>query len=37
MDCALKTLSTKGPLEFYTGFPTYWLVMRMGWVGLGEG
>ncbi|KAL4450703.1 hypothetical protein ABPG77_001059 [Micractinium sp. CCAP 211/92] len=23
MDCALKTLSTKGPLEFYTGFPTY--------------
>lgn len=23
MDCALKTLRNKGPLEFYTGFPTY--------------
>lgn len=23
MDCALKTLRTKGPFEFYTGFPTY--------------
>lgn len=23
VDCALKTLRNKGPLEFYTGFPTY--------------
>lgn len=23
MECALKTLRTKGPLEFYTGFITY--------------
>lgn len=23
MDCVFKTLRTKGPLEFYTGFPTY--------------
>jgi solute carrier family 25 oxoglutarate transporter 11 len=23
VDCALKTLASKGPLAFYTGFPTY--------------
>lgn len=23
LDCAAKTLATRGPLAFYTGFPTY--------------
>ena len=23
VDCALKTVARKGPLAFYTGFPTY--------------
>jgi len=23
LDCALKTVARKGPLAFYTGFPTY--------------
>ena len=24
-DCAIKTLTTEGPLKFYTGFPTYYV------------
>lgn len=25
VDCFTKTLTTEGPLKFYTGFPTYYV------------